>query len=107
MHLPSGHIDLRWASRKLGYRGGLKEIEPKFGVKRPKRLAQIDGFEAVILWNKYRRGDKRALELLIEYNREDVVNLKTIMEQVYGQLADACMKHFPRSSRKAFAGSAC
>lgn len=103
--LPSGHIDLRWAAYKLGYRGGLKEIEPKFGVKRPRRLADIDGFEAVILWNRYRRGDKDALKLLIDYNREDVVNLKTIMEQIYADLADECMRCFPKPSQKVFASS--
>ena len=84
---------------------GLKEIETTFGVKRPKRLAETDGFEAVVLWNKYRRGDKDALKLLIDYNREDVVNLKTVIEQVYDQLATEYLQCFPKSVRKAYATS--
>lgn len=103
--LPVGHIDLRWAAYKLGYRGGLKEIEPKFGIKRPRRLADIDGFEAVMLWHRYRRGDKDALGLLVDYNQLDVVNLKTMMEQVYALLADECVRCFPKPLRKAFAAS--
>jgi hypothetical protein len=104
--VPPGHIDLRWAARKLGYRGGMKDIEPRFGIKRPKRLAGIDGFEAARLWRQYRRGDKRALTMLIDYNREDVVNLKTIMEQLYARLASECIRCFPKPFRKAFAASA-
>lgn len=75
-------------------------------MKRPKRLADIDGFEAVRLWRKYCRGDKAALKLLIDYNREDVVNLKTMMEQIYATLADEPMKSFPKPVRKAFVASA-
>jgi uncharacterized protein len=102
VRLPCGHIDLRWTTYKMGHRGGLIAIEPQFGVKRSKRLAGIDGFEAVRLWNQYRRGDKGALELLIDYNREDVINLKTIMDNVYTQLTDTCIQSFPASYRKVF-----
>ncbi len=31
---PPIHIDLRWVTRKLGMKGGLKSIEEKFGLKR-------------------------------------------------------------------------
>lgn len=86
--LPEIHIDLRWASYKLGYHGGLKEIEPKFGVHRPKQLSGMDGFDAVVLWEQHRAGNVNALERLINYNRADVVGLKTIMEQCYERLSE-------------------
>jgi len=41
----------------------------------------MSGFQAVILWWKYRsEGDPGALELLLEYNREDVVNLRVLKQ---------------------------
>jgi hypothetical protein len=98
--LPPAHIDLRWTAYKLGFRGGLKEIEPKFGVKRPKRLSNMDGFDAIILWNQYRHGDRYALERLIDYNRADVVGLKTIMKQCYVRLVAQNERFFPKAQRR-------
>jgi uncharacterized protein YprB with RNaseH-like and TPR domain len=40
------------------------------------------------LWNKYRRGDEEALETLIKYNKEDVENLKTIIDMKYQKMMD-------------------
>jgi uncharacterized protein YprB with RNaseH-like and TPR domain len=68
------HIDLRWAAFKLGYRGTLKEIEPKFGLRRSKATAGIDGFEAIQLWLECKGGSKGALRRLVDYNRADVCN---------------------------------
>jgi uncharacterized protein YprB with RNaseH-like and TPR domain len=97
--LPSAHIDLRWATFKLGYHGGLKQIESKFGVKRPKRVANIDGLDAVRLWNQYCRGDRYALERLIDYNRADVVGLRTIMEQCYSRSVAQQARFLPKARR--------
>ena len=77
------HIDLRFMLSKLGYRGGLKRIEKVFGLARDDEVAEIDGFEAVRLWHRYKRGDKDALHTLIEYNRADIENLKSLMEQAF------------------------
>lgn len=85
--LPAIHIDLRWITRRLGYRGGLKEIEKQFGIKRAVAVEDISGFEATVLWSKYLRGDRSALERLIGYNTEDVVHLKALMEMSYDLLA--------------------
>ena len=85
--LPPVHIDLRWVTRKLGMKGGLKEIETKFGLSRDDSVADISGFDATVLWSKFLRGDKPALEKLIQYNTEDVVHLKAIMEMAYDRLA--------------------
>jgi len=83
---PQAHIDLRFVLARLGYRGGLKKIEPHFGLHRPPDLEGLDGFDAVLLWQRARRGDTQAYNTLLRYNREDVVNLENLMEQAY-QLA--------------------
>jgi uncharacterized protein len=77
------HIDLRYVLMRLGHRGGLKTIEQRLGIQRPIDLQGMNGYDAVLLWNRYREGDSQALDTLIRYNREDVVNLKTLMELAY------------------------
>jgi uncharacterized protein YprB with RNaseH-like and TPR domain len=81
-----GHIDLRFVLRRLGYRGGLKSIERRLGIRRPDEVAGMDGFEAVLLWRRYLRGDEKALEKLVAYNRQDVENLRGLMEFAYERL---------------------
>ncbi|HNS33373.1 MAG TPA: ribonuclease H-like domain-containing protein [bacterium] len=76
-------IDLRFFLRSLGYSGGLKSIERQFGITRNENIRDMDGFEAVMLWNRYRRGDENALKLLLEYNAADIKSLKTLMETGY------------------------
>jgi uncharacterized protein YprB with RNaseH-like and TPR domain len=76
-----GHvqIDLRYVLKSLGYSGGLKGCEAQLGIDRG-GLVGVDGFFAVLLWNDYsRRGNEKALETLLAYNIEDVVNLETLM----------------------------
>jgi hypothetical protein len=77
------HIDLRFVLARLGFKGGLKKIEPQFGLARPPDLAGLDGYDAVLLWEKARRGHRGARDLLLRYNQEDVVNLESLMEQTY------------------------
>jgi len=74
------HLDLRYMLRELGLSGGLKNIERQVGIARGSDVASVDGFEAVRLWHRYRRGDATALEKLLKYNEEDVVNLKTLLD---------------------------
>jgi uncharacterized protein YprB with RNaseH-like and TPR domain len=81
--LPPAHVDLRFLLARLGYKGGLKRIEPRFGIHRPEEVKGMDGYMAVLLWERYQRGDRTALELLLKYNREDVVNLEMLMEHAY------------------------
>lgn len=80
------HIDLRFALMKLGYSGGLKSIERKLGVRRAEDIADISGEQAVWLWREYQRGSREALDLLVEYNRADVVNLEFLMQFAYERL---------------------
>lgn len=77
------HIDLKPLCVKLGWKGGLKEVEKILGIKRP---AHLHG-NPVDLWRAFHAsGDREWLDLLIAYNEEDVVNLKSVMGQVYGKL---------------------
>jgi uncharacterized protein YprB with RNaseH-like and TPR domain len=80
------HIDLRFVLARLGIKGGLKKIEPKFGLNRPPDLAGLNGYDAVLLWERAQRGSRPARDLLLRYNQEDVINLESLMEQTY-QLA--------------------
>ncbi len=80
------HIDLRFVMASLGYSGGLKNIEKMIGIQRDDDLGDIDGFEAVRLWHRYKRGDEEALNLLIKYNIADIENLKTLMNFAYDKL---------------------
>jgi uncharacterized protein YprB with RNaseH-like and TPR domain/predicted nuclease with RNAse H fold len=85
--LPPIHIDLRWVTRKLGMKGGLKSVEKQFGLSRAESVEDLTSFDATVLWAKYLRGDTAALETLIAYNTEDVVHLKAIMEKSYEKLS--------------------
>ena len=42
---PLAHLDLRYPLRRLGLTGGLKEIERTAGIKRPRHLREVDGFD--------------------------------------------------------------
>ncbi len=81
--LPQAHIDLRYVMKRLGYAGGLKEVERRIGIDRGD-LRSVDGFFAVMLWQEYRRrGSEAALETLLAYNCADVVNLEKLMVLAY------------------------
>ena len=81
------HYDLRFASRKLGHKGGLKPLEIEMGISRPDEIEGVDGAMAVRLWRQWERhGDRDALDILVEYNRADTVNLETIADRIYGRL---------------------
>jgi hypothetical protein len=77
------HIDLRFVLARLGFKGGLKKIETQFGLARPPDLAGLNGYDAVLLWQRARRGDREARQTLLRYNREDIINLEPLMEQAY------------------------
>jgi len=78
---PYLHIDLYKLSLAVGLRGGLKKIEKILGI--PRKTAGMNGYDAVKLWRRWEElGDRSALSTLILYNREDVVNLKRIMDHV-------------------------
>jgi hypothetical protein len=74
------HADLMYPLRRISLSGGLKKIECELGISRAEETVGISGFDAVRLWHQYERGDDDALDLLLKYNREDIVNLKTIID---------------------------
>ncbi|MDG6242893.1 MAG: ribonuclease H-like domain-containing protein [Methanolobus sp.] len=76
------HADLMYPLRRISLTGGLKKIECELGISRAEETVGISGFDAVRLWHQYERGDDDALELLLKYNREDIVNLKTIIDMM-------------------------
>src|ERR1700722_23122 len=51
--LPPIHIDLRWVTRKLGVKGGLKVVEEHFGLERPAAVQNLTGYDATVLWAKH------------------------------------------------------
>jgi uncharacterized protein YprB with RNaseH-like and TPR domain len=77
------HVDLCPALRRLGYKGGLKSIEKQLGIARPDECDGLSGLDAVRLWQVYRRGGRGAndaLDLLVAYNREDVLNMRNLLQ---------------------------
>jgi uncharacterized protein YprB with RNaseH-like and TPR domain len=87
--LPHAHIDLRYVLASLGYKGGLKRCEKSLGLDRGS-LEGIDGAFAPLLWKEYQiHNSREALETLLAYNIEDVVNLETLMVMAYNlKIAD-------------------
>jgi len=71
------HRDLLHVCRKRGFRGGLKRVEVLLGISRDSGIT--DGRMAPRLWQRWENdGDERALEKLLEYNKEDCVNLEIL-----------------------------
>lgn len=79
IRMDHAHIDLRYLLKKLGYSGGLKRCEKELGISRGE-LAGVDGNFAILLWREYvNHNNRKALETLMAYNIEDVVNLEPLM----------------------------
>jgi uncharacterized protein YprB with RNaseH-like and TPR domain len=71
------HEDLMYACWKRNLYGGLKAVERTLGITR--KLTDVDGWMAVQLWHDYHvNGNTGSLDTLLEYNREDVLNLKAL-----------------------------
>jgi len=75
------HRDLMFDCWDCNLYGGFKKVEVQLGISR--ELKGLDGYDAVLLWERYiRHGDRNALDVLLRYNREDVVNLKALREKL-------------------------
>jgi len=81
--LPRLHVDLRFLLQSLGVRGGLKRIEQQFGMEREDDLKGMNGYDAVLLWQRHLKGDGRALDKLVRYNAADISNLKNLADWAY------------------------
>jgi hypothetical protein len=76
-------MDLLRECRSRGIKGGLKRLEERFGIARATR--GMNGWDAVRLWARYEQErDEEALQRLLEYNREDVMNLVALERIVVG-----------------------
>ena len=79
------HIDLKPLCVKLDLKGGLKEVERILNLKRP---AHLYG-NPVDLWKAFHAsGDREYLQLLVDYNKEDIENLKGVMNYVYRKMRE-------------------
>lgn len=75
------HRDLMYDCWKQNLKGGLKVVEEKLQIARNSK--GIDGFMAVRLWWNYiNNNDESALKTLLEYNKEDTINLKILREKL-------------------------
>ncbi|MFQ5621007.1 MAG: ribonuclease H-like domain-containing protein [Candidatus Nanoarchaeia archaeon] len=93
------HIDLRHVCSKIGLNGGLKNIEKEIGIQRHEDIDGISGGDAALLWRKYKAtGNRRFMELLVQYNEEDIINLEPLAKQAISQLWNQTFKSQPYSS---------
>ncbi len=75
------HCDLMYDCWKNNLYGGFKAVERQLGI--PRQLTEVDGYQAVRLWWRYvDYFDLDALNTLLEYNKEDVLNLKVLKERL-------------------------
>jgi len=87
------HCDLRFCCSRLGLTGGLKRIEKELGIQRRDIVEGIYGGDAAQLYRMWRgSGDDYYLKLLVEYNEEDVINLKRVAEHSYKELCKVTFK---------------
>ena len=77
------HFDICFSAKRLGFKGGFKKLEVDLGIKRDNAVQGMNGYDAVKLWEHFRRGSAEALEVLRVYNREDTVNLFQIADIIY------------------------
>jgi uncharacterized protein YprB with RNaseH-like and TPR domain len=75
------HHDLMFDCWRRNLYGGFKSVERQLGISR--KLTEVNGYEAIRLWWRYYNNyDKEALNTLLEYNREDVMNLRCLREKL-------------------------
>ena len=67
------------------------EVEKQLGISRGAETDGLSGWDAVRLWREYQAGRDKSLETLVEYNREDVVNLERLAEIAYERLRGATL----------------
>lgn len=73
--------DLMYDCWRKNLYGGLKWVERVLGITRA--LDNMDGHQAMELWERYFWfKDKEALQKLLKYNQEDVVNLFSLREKL-------------------------
>ena len=75
------HRDLMYDCWQRNLYGGFKAVERQLGIER--KLTEVNGYQASRLWWRYVNDyDENALAILLEYNKEDVINLKVLKERL-------------------------
>ena len=75
------HTDLMYDCWRNKLKGGLKVVEKLLDIKR--HSVDVDGYIAVQLWFEYvNNNNKKALRTLLDYNKEDVVNLRFLRRKL-------------------------
>ena len=80
------HLDLCFAARRLGIKGGLKSIEHQLDCHRATSLEGLTGLDAVRLWEEWQEGSQPSRDLLITYNEADCQNLKPLADIICEQM---------------------
>lgn len=76
------HHDLMYDCWRCNLKGGLKSVEQQLGI--PRKLQGISGLDAVRLWWQYQNyDDSDALNKLLIYNGEDVMNLQVLRQRLH------------------------
>ena len=74
-------IDLMNSCHALNIKGGLKKTEQILGIER--KYVPLNFFQQKALWNKWiNNNDHEALDRLLNYNREDVMNLPLVEQKL-------------------------
>jgi uncharacterized protein YprB with RNaseH-like and TPR domain len=81
------HLDLCPALRRLGLRGGLKNVERALGIQRETGVTGLSGWDAVRLWREWRWGKDESLKTLLAYNAADVLNMAPLARLAYHELS--------------------
>lgn len=72
------HVDLLYAARAVGHRGGQKALEVRYGAcARPRQPPNTWA-----LWDRWARGDGAALAELLAYNAADVAGLAVLAREL-------------------------
>ncbi|MFC1905542.1 ribonuclease H-like domain-containing protein [Chloroflexota bacterium] len=78
------HHDLMYLCWEYKLKGGFKAVERQLQI--PRQTEGLSGLDAVRLWWQYLETyDEDSLNLLLRYNREDVINLKILRERLAEQ----------------------
>jgi len=73
------HTDLMYTCWDHNLRGGFKRVLQHLGIYR--ETEGLNGLDAIMLWQQYKSSnDRDALDLLLRYNRDDIVNLRQLRD---------------------------
>ena len=77
------HIDLMYKCWDYNLRGGFKKVLRQLGISR--ETEGMNGLDAIWLWHQYKLYNNHgALNQLLRYNRDDIINLKDLREALAG-----------------------